>query len=93
MNGGNGDPQDVTVHLETAQMTGRYVWLVVNKTAAVPMDLTSIALQVDYGFTVVDPTQALAGFDTHVNIYDAHPKARAQQVVADAVYEALNGRW
>jgi lysophospholipase L1-like esterase len=93
VDGGNGDPQDVTVHLDSGQMTGRYVWLVVHKTAAVPMDLNAIGLQVDYGFTVVDPTEVLAGFDTHVNIYDAHPNARAQQVVADAVYEALRGHW
>lgn len=86
-------PTEVVVHLDTHQMTGRYVSLTVHKTATVPMDLLSIALQIDYGFTVVDPTPTLATFDTHVNIYDAHPNPRAQQVVADAVYEALRGRW
>ncbi len=90
---GQGDPTEVVVHLDPGQMAGRYVGLMVHKTATVPVNLLSIGLRVDYGFTVVDPTSALATFDTHVNIYDAHPSARAQQVVADAVYDALRGRW
>ncbi len=86
-------PTEVAVHLDTQAMTGRYVSLTLHKTAAVTVDLLSIGVQVDYGFTVVDPTPALATFDTHVNVYDAHPSARAQQVVADAVYDVLKGRF
>jgi hypothetical protein len=88
---GNGERRDVTVHLDTQNMTRRYVWLVVHKTAPVPIEIASIGLNVDYGFTVVDPTNRLSGFDTHVNLYDAHPNPRAQQVVADAIYDALQG--
>jgi len=90
---GDETPREVVAHLDAGQMTGRYVSLMLHKTTTAPMELLSIALQVDYGFTVVDPTPTLATFDTHVNLYDAHPNGRAQQVVADTVYEALRGRW
>lgn len=89
----NDHPVDAVVHLDAGGMTGRYVSLLVHKTAPVSVDVSGLALQVDYGFSVVDPTPALAGFDTHVNVYDAHPNARAQQIVADAVYDALKRFW
>lgn len=89
LEGGTGEPGEVTVRLDPKGLSGHYVTLAVHKTSPLPMDLSSIGLVVDYHFTVIDPTPDLAGFDTHVNIYDAHPNARAQQVMADAVYEVL----
>lgn len=88
---GRGEPRELTVHLDARGLTGHYVHLVLRKTAPVAMDVRSIGMQVDYRLRVVDPSASLNAFDTHVNIYDAHPSARAQQVVADAVYDALRG--
>ena len=88
----SGAPAEVPVRLDAHGLTGHYVFLTIHKTAPVAVELTAIGMQVDYGFTVVDPTEALNAFDTHVNLYDAHPNGRAQQVVADAVYQAMHGR-
>lgn len=85
-------PAEVPIRLDAHGLSGHYVFLTIHKTAAVPVELTGIGMQVDYGFTVVDPIDALNAFDTHVNVYDAHPNGRAQQVVADAVYQAMHGR-
>jgi hypothetical protein len=51
--------------------------------------LASIDVPVDYGFEVVDLTDALNTFDTHASIFDAHPNERAHQVIADQILRAL----
>ncbi len=52
--------------------------------------LGSIEIGVDYGFRVVDLTDALNTFDTHSSIFDAHPNERAHTIVAQRVFEALD---
>jgi hypothetical protein len=52
--------------------------------------LANIALQVDYGFQVIDLTEALNTFNTHASSFDAHPNERAHQVMADAVLAAMS---
>lgn len=67
---------------------GRDVKIGIGETAA-DLDLASIDLGVDFGFHVLDLTEALNTFDTHVSIFDAHPNPRAHKVVAEAVGREL----
>jgi hypothetical protein len=53
------------------------------------VSFASIDIPVDYGMEVVDLTEALNTFDTHASIFDAHPNARAHQVVAEEVLDVL----
>ena len=54
-------------------------------------EVANLAFGVDYGFEVLDLTDTLNTFDTHVSSFDAHPNARAHQVMADVAYAALVG--
>jgi hypothetical protein len=56
---------------------------------ALGLSLASIDIPVDYRFTVVDVTEPLNAFDTHVSIFDAHPNERAHAVIAQEVLAAL----
>ena len=58
-------------------------------TGATAMTVARLALPVDYGFLVVDPTEALNTFDTHASIFDAHPNERAHQVLAEQLFAAV----
>jgi hypothetical protein len=53
------------------------------------VDLASIDLGVNYGFEVVDLTETMNAFDTHVSIFDAHPNRRAHRVIAERLFEEL----
>lgn len=55
----------------------------------VELDVASIDLRVDYGFDVLDLTDTMNTFDTHVSIFDAHPSPRAHKVLGDAVAREL----
>jgi hypothetical protein len=52
--------------------------------------IADVKLKVDYGFEVLDLTESLNQFNTHASSFDAHPNARAHQVIADQVYAVLN---
>jgi lysophospholipase L1-like esterase len=69
--------------------SGREVQLAIGGTAARPVDLASIDLGVNYGFEVVDLTETMNAFDTHVSIFDAHPNRRAHRVIAERLFEEL----
>jgi hypothetical protein len=51
--------------------------------------LANLKMRVDYGFNVVDLTERLNTFNTHVSTFDAHPNERAHEVLAEAAYTAL----
>ena len=54
--------------------------------------VAAMNLPVDYGFEVVDLTDALNTFDTHASIFDAHPNKHAHAVMAQVVFEALKSQ-
>lgn len=68
---------------------GRRVQLAFGGTSS-EVTLAELDLRVDYGFDVLDLTDTMNAFDTHVSIFDAHPNPRAHQVVAEEVYKRLN---
>lgn len=60
----------------------------------VEVEVGTIGLDVRYpNLEVLDPTDILNTFDTHVSIFDAHPNERAQGVLAQLLYERLRGAW
>jgi hypothetical protein len=54
--------------------------------------VAQLSLSVDYGFEVVDLTEALNTFDTHASVFDAHPNEAAHRVLADTIYQVLTAK-
>jgi hypothetical protein len=81
--------KEIAVHIEIPGADGRAVRFRLTSPGSVAFALGSLDLPVDYGMTVVDLTEPLNTFDTHVSIFDAHPNERAQQVIARNVLEAI----
>jgi hypothetical protein len=77
----------VTVDVRGTQ--GHSVRLRVVSGSGSGFSLGSIDTAVDYGFAVVDLTDALNGFNTHASMFDAHPNERAHAVMAQEVLAAL----
>lgn len=79
-----------TVHLRLALPTdgGRDVQIAIGDTA-VGVDIAGIDLRVDYGFEVLDLTETMNSFDTHVSVFDAHPNPAAHKVIAQSVAAEL----
>jgi hypothetical protein len=80
--------QTTHLHLALPDGEGREVQLAIGGTTT-ELDVGAIDLQVDYGFQVLDLTDTLNTFDTHVSIFDAHPNPRAHRVIADSVARTL----
>jgi hypothetical protein len=81
--------QDARVGLDLRGTNGNLTRLRVALADSPGVSLASIDVPVDYGLEVVDLTAALNTFDTHASIFDAHPNARAHQVIAEEVLEVL----
>lgn len=64
----------------------------VDSSGAGAWTLANLGIPVDYGYEMLDLTETLNSFPTHVSAFDAHPNARAQQVMADVVFAALTTR-
>lgn len=55
------------------------------------LSIDSVTLPVRYArIEVVDPTDQLNTFNTHVSVFDAHPNERAHGVLADVLYERIH---
>jgi hypothetical protein len=80
--------QEVTAPMQVTEM-GRQVRLRLSSGGAAAFQMAAIEIPVDYAFKVVDLTEILNGFHTHASIFDAHPNARTQKVIAEKVFEAL----
>jgi hypothetical protein len=80
--------QEVTVPMQVTQM-GRQLRLRLTSGGAAAFEVASLEIPVDYAFKVVDLTDMLNGFNTHTSIFDAHPNAMAQKIIAEKVFEAL----
>jgi hypothetical protein len=63
----------------------------VSATGTDEVAVADVKLPVDYGFEVIDLTEALNQFNTHASSFDAHPNERAHAVIADRVYAAISG--
>lgn len=81
--------QEASVRLELPDHAGRSVQLAFGAAGQGDALLASIDLRVNYGFHVLDLTEIMNGFDTHVSIFDAHPNPAAHRVVAEQVYREL----
>ena len=79
---------EVTAPMQVTE-TGRHVRVRLTSGGAAAFEVASIEIPVDYSFKVVDLTELLNGFHTHTSIFDAHPNARTQQIIAEKVFEAL----
>ncbi|MCA1585665.1 MAG: hypothetical protein LC791_13165 [Acidobacteria bacterium] len=80
--------QTARLHLGFPDNEGREVQVAVGATAE-DVEVASIDLEVDYGFHVLDLTDTMNTFDTHVSVFDAHPNAQAHKVVAQRVAAEL----
>jgi lysophospholipase L1-like esterase len=78
--------QDARVLLDLPDGVDHHVRLAVGPASANEIDLASLDLVVDHGFEVLDLTDTLNTFDTHVSMFDAHPNARAHQMIAEEVF-------
>jgi hypothetical protein len=84
------DWQQLPVSIDVRGAQGHSVRFRVVSPGAVGLSLASIDIPVDYGFTVVDVTEPLKGFNTHASMFDAHPNERAHAVLAQEVLAALD---
>lgn len=80
--------QSARVHLAFPDDEGREMQLAIGDTTT-EVDVASIDVKVDYGFHVLDLTDTLNTFDTHVSVFDAHPNPQAHKVVAQSVAAEL----
>jgi hypothetical protein len=80
--------QEVTAPMQVTEM-GRQIRLRLISGGTAAFEVASIEIPVDYSFKVVDLTELLNGFYTHTSIFDAHPNARTQKIIAEKVFEAL----
>lgn len=88
---GEGAPS--SLHTARLRLTlpfdeGRDVQIAIGQTTT-GVDVASIDLRVDYGFEVLDLTDTMNTFNTHVSIFDAHPNQAAHKVIAQAVAAEL----
>lgn len=83
-----GALQTVRLHLELPDNDGRDVQLAIGGTTT-DVEIASVDLQVSYGFHVLDLTDTMNTFETHVSIFDAHPNPAAHKVIAAAVAAEL----
>jgi len=81
--------QEVSVQLQLQDDKGRGVQLAFGTAGGGDVLLASVDLRVNYGFDVLDLTETMNGFDTHVSIFDAHPNPAAHRVVAEQVFTKL----
>jgi hypothetical protein len=81
--------QEVPVRVDIRGINGHSVRLRLVSPGGLALAIASIDIPVDYGLTVVDLTEPLNTFNTHVSIFDAHPNARAHAVIAREVLAAL----
>jgi hypothetical protein len=81
--------QDAPVRVDLRGTHGNLTRFRISLKPSPGVALASIDVPVDYGFEVVDLTDALNTFDTHASIFDAHPNERAHQVIADQILRAL----
>jgi hypothetical protein len=81
--------QQLPMKIDIRGTNGHSVRLRVNTPGGVTLSLASLDFPVDYGFTVVDLTEQLNGFNTHASMFDAHPNERAHAVMAQEVLAAL----
>jgi hypothetical protein len=84
-----GGWQKARVRLDLRRTNGKLTRLRITLSQAPEVAIASIDVPVDYGFEVVELTDALNTFDTHASIFDAHPNVRAHQVIAEQVLGAL----
>jgi hypothetical protein len=82
--------QEPSVRIHVQDAHGHSVRIRLVSPGALGLSLASIDIPVDYGFTVVDLTEPLNAFDTHVSMFDAHPNERAHAVMAQEVLAALD---
>ena len=87
---GVGGSQRVVVPLAIPGPRGRRVRYRIVSAGHGAWALAELAIPVDYGLQVVDLSEALNTFNTHVSLFDSHPNARAQQVIANVAFDALN---
>ena len=81
--------QQLPVKIDVRGTNGHTVRFRLVSPGALALSLASIDIPVDYGFTVVDPTEPLNGFNAHASMFDAHPNERAHAVMAQEVLAAL----
>lgn len=81
--------QQLPVKIDVRDTNGHSVRLRMVSPGGLAFSLASIDIPVDYGFTVVDITEPLNGFNTHASMFDAHPNERAHAVIAQEVLAAL----
>lgn len=86
----SGKLQTVALHAEIAGDSLRHINYRVRSSGAAAWRLAAIDLDVDYGYEVVDLTDALNAFDTHVTAFDSHPNAAAHQVMAQVMRSTLD---
>jgi hypothetical protein len=89
--GANPDElQEVRLRLALPDQKGHDVQLAAGATGPGPIGLAGVDLAVRYDFDVLDLTDTLNTFDTHVSIFDAHPNPRAHRVIAESVLKELD---
>jgi hypothetical protein len=81
--------QQLPMRIDVRGAQGHSVRFRVVSPGEVGFSIASIDIPVDYGFTVVDVTESLKGFNTHASMFDAHPNERAHDVMAQEVLAAL----
>lgn len=81
--------QEASVRLELPSDRDRSVQLAFGSAGRGDALLASLDLRVSYGFHVLDLTDAMNAFDTHVSIFDAHPNRAAHRVIAEQVFREL----
>ena len=89
--GGTGF-QTIPIHLSIPGDRLRRIRYRIASAGHGPWRLGAIQMKVDYDLQVVDLAAVLNGFDTRVSLFDSHPNARAQQVIADYALCALDSR-
>ena len=82
--------QQLPLKIDVRGTNGHSVRFRLVSPGALGVSLASIDIAVDYGFTVVDLTEALNTFNTHASMFDAHPNERAHAVMAEEVLAVLD---
>jgi hypothetical protein len=82
--------QETHLRLTLPDEAGHDVQLAAGGTGPAPMNLAGVDLAVRYDFEVLDLTDTMNAFNTHVSIFDAHPNARAHRVIAESVLKELD---